>query len=131
MSAYLEAWSLLERHGYLPAAEFDAYMCDGFVYVEQDCVILARWSAPGTLFVFLAVGARRLQRFCEIAPAGLVFVEFARGLRGAQHCKRYSFERLSRLCETIAAPSTSSNSLAATSAASRPAPRPFPLPFRQ
>lgn len=98
MSAYLEAWSLLEREGYAPAIEFDRFMSTGFCYVDPDCVILATWSGPASLFVWLAVGPRQLQRFCEIAPPGLAYVSFARGLRGHEVPRRYRFKRFSRLC---------------------------------
>lgn len=88
----------MEREGYLPAVEYDRFMCRGFVHVEPDCVILAEWSAPGTLLVWLAVGPRKLQRFCDIAPPGLEFVAFARGLRGQNVPRVYRFSRLYRLC---------------------------------
>lgn len=97
MSAYSRAVALLENQGYDPAVAFDWFYTHGYVYADQECLILAEWQ-EGALFIFLAIGREPLQRFCELAPRGLQRIAFARGLRGDLTTRTYDFARFSRLC---------------------------------
>jgi hypothetical protein len=97
MSPYSRAVALLQSHGYDPAVAFDWYYSNGYVYADQDCLILAEMQ-DSALFIFLAIGKEPLQRFCELAPRGLKRIAFTRGLRGDFSTRTYDFERFSRLC---------------------------------
>jgi hypothetical protein len=105
MSPYARAADLLRRNRYDPAAVFDWFYAHGYVYADQECLILAEWlkrdewrGGEEALFIFLAIGKEPLQRFCELAPRGLKRIAFARGLRGDLTTRTYDFARFSRLC---------------------------------
>jgi hypothetical protein len=92
---------MLDKAGYDAAEVFDRCFIGGSVYSDQETIILAEWEdghVP-SLFIWLAIGKNRMQRFCELAPPGLVQVSFARGLRGRDNARSYSFDRIKRLCK--------------------------------
>lgn len=102
MSPYAEAWRLLELNGIDPAKLQDRCAEFGFVHMWPDGLIWAEYMGHkrNALVIWIALGKNCLQRFCELAPAGLERVAFARGLRGQWEFKEYSFERIKRLCKT-------------------------------
>lgn len=102
MSPYLQAWALLEANGLDPAAVVDRCAAEGYLYAWPEGLIMAQHppGEPLELIIWLAIGKNCLQRFCQLAPPGLLRVHFARGLRGQWEFKQYPFERIKRLCKT-------------------------------
>lgn len=96
---------MMDNAGYDAAEMFVRYMRNGFVYGDKECFIMAMSQGlpEGRLFIWLAIGANCLQRFCELAPHGTKEIGFARGLRDRNSLKWYKFTRFKSLCKTFEA----------------------------
>lgn len=107
MNAVLKrAFDLMTEGGYYPPSQWiEWHIENGYYYVDPECVILAHWikdEQGPILYIWLAVGERSLQRFCEIAPRGVERIAFARGIRKpALAQKIYQFDRFRRLCSLL------------------------------
>lgn len=100
MTPLEEARALCDEYGFDFWATLHLYSRTGWVIIGPDHVLLAQRLSDSDAFIFLACGKGFLHAFCELAPATLQRVHWARPMKGRPGVKIFNFARLKRLLQS-------------------------------